>query len=163
MPSDAPCSIFSLRCTSSFPRAICVKNAVDFLVCTITWNCVGYPFAFGAKGAFGDFVGVGKWFGTDIESTSGEWYHADAMVAVCASYFHSGLQGHSLLPVDILCIHLHHRLRLCASVVSCVLTRVLASSGSGAERCSFKGYIINTSAVPLALTTPRTDMALVWS
>jgi len=51
-----------------------VKNAVDFLVCTITWVAIGYGFAFGPTG--GEFLGGGIWplFEHDkIDSTSSEW------------------------------------------------------------------------------------------
>jgi len=88
-------------------KAICVKNAVDFLVCTMTWLFVGYPLAFGDNGALGKFAGTTKWMGNDISPESTEW----------AFFF--------------------FQWTFCASTSTIV-------SGSGAERCSFKGYIMNT-------------------
>jgi len=89
-------------------KAICVKNAVDFLVCTITWVAIGYGFAFGPEG--GEFLGGGIWplFDHDkIDSTSSEW----AFLFFQWTF---------------------------SSATSTIV------SGAGAERCSFKGYFINT-------------------
>jgi len=51
-------------------KAICVKNAVDFLICTMTWLCMGYAFAFGERGALGDFAGTSYFFGIDLPSAT---------------------------------------------------------------------------------------------
>lgn len=65
-----------LRVTLTYQciRAICVKNAVDFLVCTITWVAIGYGFAFGPEG--GEFLGGGIWplfADYKIDSSTSEW------------------------------------------------------------------------------------------
>jgi len=91
-------------------KAICVKNAVDFLVCTLTWIFIGYPLAFGPDKGIGQFVGKGNWFGSDIELDEGyatEWSFL---------FFQWTF----------------------TSATSTIV------SGAGAERCSFKGYFLNT-------------------
>merc|ERR1711968_99212 len=91
-------------------KAICVKNAVDFLVCTLTWIFIGYPLAFGPDKGIGQFVGKGNWFGSDIELDEG---YATEWAFVFFQWTFS-------------------------SATSTIV------SGAGAERCSFKGYFINT-------------------
>jgi len=53
-------------------KAICVKNAVDFLITTVTWLTFGYALAFGARGDLGDFAGTDNFFGMDIETGTGD-------------------------------------------------------------------------------------------
>jgi len=89
-------------------KAICVKNAVDFLVCTITWVTIGYGFAFGPEG--GEFLGSGVWplfDSSSIDSSTSEWSFL---------FFQWTF----------------------SSATSTIV------SGAGAERCSFKGYFLNT-------------------
>jgi len=54
-------------------KAICVKNVIDFLVATCTWLCFGYPFAFGERGAFGDFLGTSNFFGDGLDVATTDW------------------------------------------------------------------------------------------
>lgn len=101
-------------------KAICVKNAVDFLVATIFWLIIGYPLAFGNSGdtgrgggcggkdcALGHFAGQDYYFGDKVSPTDTSW----------AMWFFQW------------------------SFASATCTIV---SGSGAERCSFQGYLIST-------------------
>jgi len=88
-------------------KAICVKNAVDFLVATVFWLILGYPLAFGKVGELKKFGGTDNHFGDGMDLPNGEW----------AEWFFQW------------------------SFASATCTIV---SGSGAERCSFQGYLIST-------------------
>jgi len=89
-------------------KSICVKNVVDFLITTIWWLAIGYPFAFGDRGALGYFAGTTFHFGQNLEDTGAHawpgWFFQWSFASAC-----------------------------------CTIV-----SGSGAERCSFKGYIVST-------------------
>jgi len=54
-------------------KAICVKNVIDFLICTMTWFTLGYGIAFGDRGGVGDMWGTTKFFAEDMDLASGEW------------------------------------------------------------------------------------------
>lgn len=54
-------------------KAICVKNVIDFLVATVTWLCFGFPFAFGERGAFGNFLGTNHFFGSGLDVSTTDW------------------------------------------------------------------------------------------
>jgi len=89
-------------------KSICVKNVVDFLFTTICWLSIGYPLAFGQRGALGYFGGTTYHFGHNIE---------DAGSYAWAGWFFQWSFASA-----------------CCTIVS----------GSGAERCSFKGYVVST-------------------
>jgi len=54
-------------------KAICVKNAVDFLISTITWLAFGYALALGDRGDLGDFAGTTRFFAVDLPTGDTEW------------------------------------------------------------------------------------------
>ena len=62
-----------LTLTPNSSRAICVKNAVDFLVATIFWLILGYPLAFGKEGELGHFGGTSNYFGEDVSAANTDW------------------------------------------------------------------------------------------
>lgn len=108
---------------ASHAKAICVKNTVDFLICTVGWLILGYGLAFGCDDC-GYFAGNDRFFADDMSVTGPEW----------STWFFQW------------------------SFASTACTIV---SGSGAERCSFHGYVMST--VMLSSTVYPIIVHWVWS
>ena len=92
-------------------RAICVKNAVDFLISTITWLAFGYALALGDRGDLGDFAGTTRFFAVDLPTGDTEWCAQPPCLHASAHVRNLLCQVNVVFPVDLHQCYVYYRVR----------------------------------------------------